>query len=282
MAKLYIVSTPIGNLADITYRAVETLGAVDRVLAEDTRRTAILFRRYGLRTPLYSAHAFNEQARSSQVLEWLNNGENVALVSDAGTPLLSDPGARIVHTVLDGGHEVIPVPGASSLLAALVASGLELDRFSFFGFPPRSGKDRQKLFERIAGLEETAVMFEAPGRVGRLLDDLAQACGGDRWAAVARELTKVHETFVRGTLSDLAAYYRTDAPRGEVVVLVAGRAAEPEGDSKPEAGLRAAELLEGGASARDVARQLAQELGISRNQAYQITQSLTRGEGNTE
>ena len=279
MAKLYIVSTPIGNLADITYRAVETLGAVDRVLAEDTRRTAILFRRYALRTPLYSAHAFNEQARSSQVLDWLNSGENVALVSDAGTPLLSDPGTRIVHTVLEGGHEVIPVPGASSLLTALVASGLDLDRFSFFGFPPRSGKERQKLLGRIAGLEETAVMFEAPGRVARLLDDLAEACGGERSAVVARELTKVHETFVRGTLSELAAYYRTDAPRGEVVVLVAGGEAEPAVESKPEAGLRAAELLQSGASARDVARQLTQEMGISRNQAYQITQSLSRGEG---
>ena len=280
MAKLYIVSTPIGNLADITYRAVETLGAVDRVLAEDTRRTAILFRRYALRTPLYSAHAFNEQARSSQVLEWLNSGENVALVTDAGTPLISDPGARIVHTVLEGGHEVIPVPGASSLLTAVVASGLDVDRFSFFGFPPRSGKERQKLFERIAALEETAVLFEAPGRVARLLADLAQACGTERAAVVARELTKVHETFTRGTLGELAAYYRTNTARGEVVVLVAGVAAGPAVELKPEAGLRAAELMQSGASARDVARQLTQELGISRNQAYQITQALTRGEGN--
>ena len=213
------------------------------------------------------------------MLDWLNSGENVALVSDAGTPLLSDPGARIVHTVLEGGHEVIPVPGASSLLTALVASGLDLDRFSFFGFPPRSGKERQKVLERIAVLEETVVMFEAPGRVARLLEDLAEVCGGERSAVVARELTKVHETFMRGTLSELAAYYRTDAPRGEVVVMVAGGEAEPAVELKPEAGLRAAELLQSGASARDVARQLTQELGISRNQAYQITQSLSRGEG---
>jgi 16S rRNA (cytidine1402-2'-O)-methyltransferase len=156
---------------------------------------------------------------------------------------------------------------------------LDLDRFSFFGFPPRSGKERQKLLERIAVLEETVVMFEAPGRVARLLEDLAEVCGGERSAAVARELTKVHETFMRGTLSELAAYYRTDAPRGEVVVMVAGGEAEPAVELKPEAGLRAAELLQSGASARDVARQLTQELGISRNHAYQITQSLSRGEG---
>src|SRR5262245_12479525 len=242
MSKFYIVSTPIGNLADITYRAVEVLGAVDRVLAEDTRRTAILFRRYALQTPLYSAHAYNEQARTSQVLEWLDSGENVALVSDAGTPLISDPGARIVQSAIAGGHEVIPVPGASSLLAALVASGLPADRFTFFGFPPRSGKEREKLLEQIAAMKETAILFEAPGRVSRLLTDLARACGAEREGVVARELTKVHETFVRGTLEELVAYYRDTAPRGEVVVILAGAAAEPALELKPQAGLRAAEL----------------------------------------
>ena len=278
MAKLYIVSTPIGNLADISYRAVEILGAVDRVLAEDTRRTAILFRHYAIQTPMYSAYAHNEQARTRQLTEWLDAGENVALVSDAGTPLISDPGARIVHTALAGGHDVIPVPGASSLLSALVASGLATDRFCFFGFPPRSGKERRQLLARIARLEETVLLFEAPGRVGRLLSDLAQSCGGERRAVVARELTKVHETFVRGTLDELCAYYRDNPPRGEVVVLVAAAELDAAEEEKPNAGERAAQLLQSGASARDVARQLSEELGIPRNEAYQITQALRRPE----
>lgn len=281
MAKLYIVSTPIGNLADITYRAVDILGAVDRVLAEDTRRTAILFRRYGIGTPLYSAHAHNEQARASQLLAWLEAGENVALVSDAGTPLVSDPGARIVHTALVAGHEVVPVPGASSLLAALVGSGIAADRFTFLGFPPRAGVKRQQLLDQVSALDQTAVLFEAPGRLRRLLMDLLAACGPDRRVAVARELTKIHETFVRGTLAELVAYYDQAAIRGEIVVVLAGADATPK-EVQPTARVRAAELLKGGASPRDVARQLVRELGLGRNEAYEITQTLSRGESGAE
>ena len=281
MAKLYIVSTPIGNLADITYRAVDILGAVDRVLAEDTRRTAILFRRYGIGTPLYSAHAHNEQARASQLLAWLEAGENVALVSDAGTPLVSDPGARIVHTALEAGHEVVPVPGASSLLAALVGSGIAADRFTFLGFPPRAGVKRQQLLDQLSALDQTAVLFEAPGRLRRLLMDLLAACGPDRRAVIARELTKIHETFVRGTLAELVAYYDQAAIRGEIVVVLAGADATPK-EVQPGARVRAAELLKAGASPRDVARQLVRELGLGRNEAYEITQTLSRGESGAE
>lgn len=273
MGQLYIVSTPIGNLADITYRAVDVLGAADRVLAEDTRRTSILLRHYGISTPLYSAHAHNEQARTHLLLEWLAAGEKVALVSDAGTPLISDPGARIVQAALDGGHEVVPVPGASSVLAALVASGLSPEPFTFFGFAARGGRERAALLERIAGLPHTAVLYEAPGRLSRLLRDLLATCGGERGVVVARELTKVHEEFVRGNLAELAAYYgEQERVRGEIVVLVAGSTTTTQSVASEEDVMDfARKLLDEGRSARDIARELAARFELPRNDAYQIT-----------
>ena len=279
MSHLYIVSTPIGNLGDLTYRAVELLGAADRVLAEDTRRTAILLRHYGIKTPLYSAHAHNEQARAQQILSWLEQGEKVALVSDAGTPLLSDPGARIVRKVLEAGHEVVPVPGASALLAALVASGLEPEPFVFYGFLPRSGETRRSVLTEIVTLRYTAIVYEAPSRLLRLLDDLLDACGPGRPAVVARELTKLHETFVRGTLAELSAYYREQTVKGEVVVLIGGATAEGAEDREEQARTLATQLLQAGESARDVARQVAKETGLTRNRAYEITLSLSSQEG---
>lgn len=280
MSKLYIVSTPIGNLGDISYRAVEVLGAVNRILAEDTRRTAILLRHYGIKTALYSAHAHNEQGRSKQIIGWLEQGEEVALVSDAGTPLLSDPGARIVRTVVEAGHEVVPVPGASALLAALVGSGIEPEPFTFFGFLARSGRERQAVLAEIGRLEHTAVLYEAPGRLLRLLDALLAECGAARRAAVARELTKVHETFVRGTLKELRTYYEDERIRGEVVVVVAGAVpAESEADQVIAARSLAVELLAVGDSPRDAARKVALQTGLTRNRAYQITLSLSLEEG---
>jgi 16S rRNA (cytidine1402-2'-O)-methyltransferase len=279
MPQLYIVSTPIGNLGDITYRAVEILTAADRVLAEDTRRTAILLRHYGIKTPLYSAHAHNEEARAQQILSWLEQGEKIALVSDAGTPLLSDPGARIVRKVLAAGHDVVPVPGASALLAALVASGLEPEPFVFFGFLPRSGETRRSLLTQIATLSYTAVVYEAPSRVLRLLDDLLDVCGPERRAVVARELTKLHESFVRGTLAELGTYYREQTVKGEVVVLIGGAAAAGVEDQEEQARTLAAQLLEAGESARDVAKQVATQTGLTRNRAYEITLSLSSREG---
>ena len=229
MSSLYIVSTPIGNLEDITQRALRILGEADRVLAEDTRRTAILFKRYEIATPLVSAHTHNEAGRAAQVVGWLEAGETLALVSDAGTPLLSDPGARIVADVIAAGHDVIPVPGASALLSALVGAAFDTSAFTFFGFPPRSGRDRKALLDRVAALDHTTVLYEAPPRVHALLTDLAAVCEDGRRAVVARELTKIHETFQRGTLAELARYYEDAPPRGEVVVLVeagtGGRAA---------------------------------------------------------
>jgi 16S rRNA (cytidine1402-2'-O)-methyltransferase len=273
MGILYIVSTPIGNLADISYRAIEILRTVDRVLAEDTRRTSILFRRYDIPTPLVSAHAHNEEARSAQILEWLEGDGALALVSDAGTPLLSDPGARIVRHVLHAGHEVVPVPGASAILAALVASGIEAEPFTFLGFAPRSGRARDAWLDDVAGSRHTAVVFEAPGRLGRLLDDLAARAGAERRVAVARELTKVHESIFRGTLAEAVAYYGTGPVRGEIVLVLApapAEAAEAAGRTHDRAVELAAELIAQGRGASAVAKELAATLAIPRNEAYSI------------
>ncbi len=268
MATLYLVSTPIGNLGDMTYRAVEVLASVPHVLAEDTRRAGILFRRYGIDTPRTSFHEHNEAARTVTALAWLEAGEDIAIVSDAGTPLVSDPGARLVRGALDAGHSVVPIPGASAVLAALVASGLETDAFAFLGFAPRTGRARSEWLERATTVPFTVVLYEAPGRVGRLLADLQTRCGGERAVAVARELTKLHETFVRGTLAEVSAYYENSPVRGEVVVVLAGRPAEVA--STGTALALAGQLLREGRRTSAVARELARRLGLPRNEAYEI------------
>ena len=272
MAKLYIVSTPIGNLSDMTFRGVETLRSVNRILAEDTRRTSILLKHYGIDTPLISVHEHNEMARAGEILAWLRDGDDLAIVSDAGTPLLSDPGARVVRAVLDGGFEVVPIPGASALLSALVAAGIEPEPFTFFGFLPRSGKERKTRLAELAALPHTAVIYEAPGRVGKLFADLVEHCGTERQAAVGRELTKLHETFVRGTLQELASYYQDEAVRGEVVVVLAGGEPAPVEDVEASAAEAAQELLNAGNSPRDVAKEITRRFNLPRNLAYELTQ----------
>lgn len=273
MATLYVTSTPIGNLDDMTLRAIAVLKGVSRIMAEDTRRTSILLRRHGIATPLISAHEHNEAARAAQLVGWLEAGEDVALVSDAGTPLLSDPGARLVRAVIDAGHDVVPVPGASALLSALVAAGLPTEPFTFHGFAPRSGSARRDLLDGLGTLQHTAVLYESPARLVALLEDLITACGADRPVAVARELTKLHESVVRGTLAEVLRYYQEGAVRGEVVVVLGG-ARPPEPASEADAATLALELLAAGATPRSAAKELAQRLHISRNEAYSLVLSL--------
>jgi 16S rRNA (cytidine1402-2'-O)-methyltransferase len=272
---LFVVSTPIGNLGDVTHRALETLREADVVLAEDTRRTSILLRHFGIDTRLVSAHEHNEAARAALVVEMLREGKRVALVSDAGTPLLSDPGARIVREVVDAGFEVVPIPGASALLAALVGSGIAADTFTFLGFPPRKGPERAELLEEVAASPRAAVLYESPNRVGKLLADLAEVCGPSRRVAVARELTKLHEEFFRGTLAEGAARFGAGEVLGEIVVVVEGRPADARAEGEVDA--LAAEslaraLLAQGQSPSAVAKELRRRLGISRNDAYRIAQ----------
>jgi len=276
VATLFIVSTPIGNLGDLSPRAADTLRSADRILAEDTRRSRVLADHAGATAPLVSLHAHNEAERTERVLGWLDAGETLAMVSDAGTPLVSDPGGRLVRAVAERGHNVVPIPGPSAVLAALVGSGLASDRFTFLGFPERKGAARESLLARVAGAEEVVVLFESPQRLVRLLEDLSEACGPTRQVSVARELTKVHEEFLRGTLSEVTAYYHQHPPRGEVSLVVGPAEAPPRSEEELEDEARdvARRLLAEGAKPSAVAREVARRLAIGRNAAYRIVHDI--------
>lgn len=266
---LFVVSTPIGNMGDFSFRAVEVLKAAAVVLAEDTRHSRHLLDRYEIATPLVPYHEHNEAKSIPRLIARLQAGEQLALISDAGTPLLSDPGARLVRAAVEAGIPVSPVPGASALLAALVASGLDLDRFTYYGFLPRKGAERRLALADVVDLRHAAVVYEAPSRVADTLAELAHAGAGERETVVARELTKQYEEMRRGTVATLAAYYLGAPPRGEVVIVIAGRTA-PAGATEDELRSRAAELREQGHAPRDVAAALASEMGAPRNLAYRL------------
>ncbi len=216
---LHIVSTPIGNLQDITIRALETLAACDLIACEDTRVTGVLLQRYGIRTQMMTYHEHNAHRQLPKILEALDAGRAVALVSDAGTPLISDPGFRLVGDVVDRGHKVVPIPGASAMLSGLVGAGLPSDTILFAGFLPNKTHGRKKRLEELRDIPATLVFYESPHRVGSSLVDMAEVLG-KRKAAVARELTKRFETFQRGSLPELSDFYSGDRPKGEIVILV--------------------------------------------------------------
>ncbi|MFN0098057.1 MAG: 16S rRNA (cytidine(1402)-2'-O)-methyltransferase [Gemmatimonadaceae bacterium] len=265
---LHIVSTPIGNLGDLSPRAVEVMRAVSAILAEDTRHTRTLSERFDIKTPLVAHHEHNEAQTVPGLVSRLLGGESLALVSDAGTPLLSDPGSRLVAAAIAAGITVSPVPGPSALLATLAGAGLATDRFTFYGFLARKGGDRSKAIAEIVALAHTAVLYESPSRVGATLADLVAAGAGGRATVVARELTKQYEEFRRGTAAELAAYYSEHDIRGEVVIVLAG-APPAELD---EAALRdeAAKLRAQGMSARDITRVLMERSHAPRNLAYRL------------
>lgn len=266
---LYVVSTPIGNMGDFSFRAVEILKAVSLVLAEDTRHSRPLLDRYGIRTPLSSYHEHNETAATPGLVEHLTAGRDLALIADAGTPLVSDPGYRLVRAALDAGIRVVPVPGASAMLAALVASGLSTERFTFFGFLPRKGRARAEALNAIASSPVTAVVYEAPSRVAETLEEVTARSAG-REAVVARELTKQFEEVRRGTVESLAAYYRETPPRGEVVILI--EAASPIVADYAMLAREARRLRDAGSSVKDASAALV-ALGASRNAAYRIARA---------
>jgi len=267
---LFVVATPIGNMGDITLRAIEVLRAVPLVAAEDTRLTRRLWARHDIDTKLISYHAQSPVSRRSELLAHLEGGADLALVTDAGTPLVSDPGADLVGDWTSRGGRVVPIPGASAVLAALVASGLPSARWTFDGFLPRRGSERKARLKRICSDERTTVMFEAPGRAAATLADLAAACGGDRRAALCRELTKLHEDVWRDTLAALAERAANEKPRGEVTIVVAGSEAD---DDAPTMSLAAARLevdrLVGeGMSRSSAAREVAQRTGLARRELF--------------
>jgi 16S rRNA (cytidine1402-2'-O)-methyltransferase len=281
--RLYVVATPIGNLGDVTLRALEVLRSVPLIAAEDTRLSRRLLDRHGIATRTVSYHARSGPRRATELLEHLRGGADLALVTDAGTPAVSDPGAELVAAWAADGGAVVPIPGASSVLAALVASGVAGPRWSFEGFLPRSGRDRRERIARMAADERATVVFEAPGRVAATLRDLAAACGPDRPAAVCRELTKLHEEVVRGGLGELAEAARDGGLtlRGEFVLVIGegrARGAATESGSAADAaaeGVVAAladveRLVAAGSSRADAARQVSARTGIPRRRLYVV------------
>ncbi len=220
--KLYIVPTPVGNMADMTPRAVEVLTQADLILAEDTRTSAVLMQRFGITTPMQSHHKFNEHDTSAAVASRIAAGQTVALVSDAGTPGISDPGFMLSRECRRLGIEVITLPGPTAFVPALVNSGLPCDRFVFEGFLPQK-KGRATRISALADDDRTFIIYESPLRLGKTLEQLAQACGADRPASVTREISKIHETTVRGTLAEIINHFTENPPRGEIVIIVAGK-----------------------------------------------------------
>jgi 16S rRNA (cytidine1402-2'-O)-methyltransferase len=271
---LYVVATPIGNLSDVTLRALQVLGDVPLIAAEDTRLTKRLLDRHGLTARLTSFHAKSGPGRLATLLDHLRSGSDLALVTDAGTPAVSDPGEDLVSAWSDEGGRVVPIPGASAVLAAVTASGLAGPRWSFEGFLPRSGRARRDHLERIAADTRGCVLFEAPNRVAGTLDDLAAACGPERSGAVCRELTKIHEQIVRAPLRDLAAATAdgTIPSRGEIVIVVGGikggspgaALSRPPGDAASDT----EQLSSAGTARGEAARRVAAETGIPRRRLY--------------
>ena len=274
---LYVVSTPIGNLGDITLRALEILAGVDHILAEDTRHSRRLLDHYGVETPMSAYHEHNAETARPQALAWLEQGRSLALISDAGTPLISDPGYKLGLEAASRGFRVHPVPGASALLAALVASGLPTDRFFFEGFLPVRMEARRARLNELARIEATLVFYEAPQRLAASLADLAAELG-PRPARVARELTKLHETIHAGTLAELAAdFAAAEAVKGEIVVVVA----PPAPPAAVDAAVldRELEALLEGHTTKDAAAILAARYGLPRRDLYARALELSRGRG---
>ena len=275
---LYLVATPIGNLGDVTLRALEVLRAVPLIAAEDTRISRRLLARHQIGTRMTSYHAQSNPARAAQLLAHLRDGADLALVTDAGTPAVSDPGMDLAAAWAGEGGRVEAIPGASAVLVAVAASGLAGPRWSFEGFLPRSGRERKERLARLADDERGAVLFEAPGRLRATLRDLAAACGPDRPAAVCRELTKLHEQVLRGTLASLVRAVDDGSipARGEIAIVVGWSSAAVAARTSDEGGVRAAEaiarveaLVLGGLARGEAARRVATETGLHRRQLYQ-------------
>lgn len=267
---LYLIATPIGNLEDITYRAVRLLGEVDRVACEDTRHTRHLLTHYGIATPTISYHEHNEAQRIPALLAGLLRGESVALVTDAGTPGISDPGHRLVRAAIEQGIEVIPVPGPTACIAALIASGLPTDSFFFVGFLPARQQARRARLEEIRSCPATLLLHEAPHRLREALADLSLILG-DRLAVVARELTKLHEQFHRGSLAELAQYFTATQPRGEMTLVIAGYRDHNQGLASLGHSLVeevAQRQASEGVSPNEALRRIARQHGLSRRDLY--------------
>ena len=268
MGKLYVVGTPIGNLGDFSPRAMETLEKVDFIAAEDTRVTAKLLNRFGIKKPMVIYQKFNEREQGEVIVSRLAAGESCAIVTDAGMPCISDPGETLVKMCVAAEIPIEAVPGPSAVISALAVSGLSVSRFTFEGFLPSGKKERRAALEELTGERRTMVFHEAPHRLRATLEDMAELLG-DRPAALCRELTKLHEDTVRTTLSQAAEWYRTNEPRGEYVLVVAGREKQDAPPMTLEEGVaRVLALREGGMKLKDAVRRVSDDTGLPRNALY--------------
>ena len=270
---LYVVATPLGNLGDLTFRAREVLREVPVVAAEDTRRIRGLLAHLDAHPKVLSFHAHSPARRLETLLEILGNERSIALVTDAGTPGISDPGSDLVAEVRKAGFTIVPLPGPSAVATALSAAGLSADRYLFLGFIPRKGKERARLLQQALSSEWTVVLYEAPLRLADLLRDLANP-EADRHVVVARELTKLHEEFRAGTLGEVLAHYEQFPPRGEVTVVLEGRPAASQAAPPPDAATHAVRLLAEGLSRKETVQRLMKEAMIPRNEAYRIVMEV--------
>jgi len=271
---LYVVATPLGNLGDLSPRAADTLKRVSAVAAEDTRHSKPLLNHAGSNAELISFHAHSSERALERILRILQEGRDVALITDAGTPAISDPGVELVAAARERAIPIVTIPGPTAVAASLSVSGIGGDRYLFLGFLPRKGSDRRRLLLTAAASEWTVVLFEAPNRVTQLLADLIEVCGADRQASVSRELTKVFEETRAGTLQELSGHYAEAPVRGEVTVVLSGTGKQRVEERPPDPAERARALLEEGLSRKDVADRLAEETGISRNTAYRLVNEL--------
>ena len=265
---LYVVATPIGNLEDITLRALRVLKEVDVIAAEDTRHTQILLSHYGIRTPLTSYHEHNEKTKARQLMSRLERGEQIALVSDAGTPAISDPGYRLAVEAIRGGIPVIPIPGASALTAVLSAGGLPTDRFVFEGFLPAKKQERRARLRALSSETGTLVIYEAPHRLTETLNDLAEILG-DREIVLAREVSKVHEEFLRGRLTEVAKQVAGREIKGELTLLIGGSRGQSEvSQEQIEEEIR--KLKDDGLRVKEIAEILGEKYGYSKKEIYRL------------
>ncbi len=279
--KLYVVGTPIGNLSDFSPRGIETLESVDYIAAEDTRVTLRLLTHFGIKKPLLSYYKPHEAEKSAKILSLLHEGSSVALVSDAGMPCISDPGVYLVQRCYEQGIPVESVPCCNAAIAAVAISGIDTARFAFEGFLPADKKERRQRLSEAAALPHTIICYEAPHKLRQTLADLSEAFGGERSAALCRELTKLHEEVIRGTLSELSALYDSAEPRGEYVIVIEG-AAPPrrEAMSLEEAAMLARSYADGGMKLSEACKTAAAAAGVSRKELYRIISGADGSEQN--
>lgn len=274
MGTLYLVATPIGNLEDMTFRAIRILQTVDLIAAEDTRHTGKLLQHFQIKTPQLSYHEHNRQQRIPELLSKLSEGKAIALVTDAGMPLISDPGYELVKACVAQGISIVPIPGANAAITALSAAGLATDKFVFEGFLPAKSKERRSHLETLTSETRTIIFYESPHRLRETLQDLGTILGETREIVLARELTKMHEEFWRGTITDAIAHYTNREPQGEFTLVVAGATLEKPQLSEAAIKAELQNLLKQGLSRSDASRQLSQQTSLPRRQIYQLALSI--------